>query len=114
MFILLVEMYQLGFVSFVGAVVVGEAPVLLRVYAGMALYLAVHMWFFSRPRGERFSKLPILTAFWKAKPWQYFALIACKLPNLLGAVVVYWLALPLFGIECGGGRFFQNFLMLAL
>jgi hypothetical protein len=98
-FIMLIEIYQLGVASFVGAVASGTPPALLRVYTVMALYLVGHLWFFSRPRGERLTGLPILAAFWKARPIQYLLLLCCKLPNLLGAVVVYWLALPLFGID---------------
>lgn len=98
-FIMLIEMYQLATASFVGAVASGKAAALGPVYAGMAAYLVVHLWFFSRPRGERLARMPILTAFWRATPRQYALLLLCKLPNLLAAVVVYWLALPLFGIS---------------
>ncbi len=98
-FIMLIEVYQLATASFIGATVSGQASALRSVYLGMALYLAAHLWFFSKPRGERLASLPILGAFWKAKPHHYLLLLLFKLPNLLGAVVVYWLALPLFGIE---------------
>lgn len=98
-FIVLIEMYQLATASFVGATASGQAVALRNVYAGMAIYLALHLWFFSRPRGERLARLPILAAFWKAKPHHYLLLLLFKLPNLLAAVVVYWLALPLFGID---------------
>jgi hypothetical protein len=98
-FIMLIEMYQLATASFVGATVSGQATALRNVYAGMAVYLAAHLWFFSRPRSDRLARLPILAAFWKARPHQYLLLLLFKLPNLLAAVVVYWLALPLFGID---------------
>lgn len=97
-FIVLIEMYQLATASFLGTAVSGEAGTLRTVYLGMAIYLAAHLWFFSAPRGERLTAVPILSAFWKAKPRHYFLLILYKLPNLLAAVVVYWIALPLFGI----------------
>jgi len=98
-FIMLIEMYQLATASLVGATVSGEATALRNVYAGMAVYLAAHIWFFSKPRGDRLAGIPLLAAFWKAKPHHYLLLLLCKLPNLLAAVVVYWLALPLFGID---------------
>jgi hypothetical protein len=98
-FIILIEMYQLATASFVGATASGEAVALRSVYAGMAIYLAVHLWFFSKPRGERLVGVPILGAFWKARPSRYLLLLLYKLPNLLAAVVVYWIALPLFGIH---------------
>lgn len=99
-FIVLIEMYQLAFYSAVGAAVSGEAPRgLWPVYGGLAAYLAAHLWFFSRPRGERLANVAFLAAFWKATPVQYLLLLLYKTPNLLAAVVVHWLALPLFGID---------------
>lgn len=98
-FIMLIEIYQLALYSAVGASVSGEASALRGVYAVMAIYLLVHLWFFSRPRGERLGRMPVLAAFWKAHPSQYLQLLVYKSPNLLAAVVVYWLALPLFGID---------------
>jgi len=98
-FIMLIEIYQLAVYSLLGATATGEASGLRRVYVAMGLYLVAHLWFFSRPRGERLTKLPVLAAFWKARPSHYALLLLYKSPNLLAAVVVYWLALPLFGID---------------
>jgi len=98
-FMILVEMYQLASASFLGSAISGRASALQPVYLGMAVYLAAHLWFFSAPRGERLAGVPILAAFWKATPFQYLLLLLYKLPNLLAAVVVYWIALPLFGID---------------
>jgi len=39
-----------------------------------------------------------LQTFYRARPWQYFVLLAMKTPNLLAAVTVYWLALSFFGV----------------
>ena len=98
-FVALIEIYQLAFYSFVGAAMSGEPRAPWTVYAVMAAYLAVHLWFFSRPRGGKIGELPILRAFFQASVWQYPALLLLKTPNLLAAVAVNWLALPLFGID---------------
>ncbi len=99
LFIALVEVYQLAFYSFVGASVSGEERAPWLVYGVMAAYLAAHLWFFSRPRRGRLAELPVLAAFRRARPWNYAALMLLKTPNVLAAVVVHWLALPLFGLH---------------
>ena len=99
LFIALVEVYQLAFYSFVGAVMSREQRAPWLVYGAMAAYLALHLWFFSRPRRGRLAELPVLAAFRKARPWQYLVLLVLKTPNVLAAVVVHWLALPLFGLH---------------
>jgi hypothetical protein len=100
-FISFVEVYQLAFYSFLGGLVGGElgrgAPV--GVYAILAAYFVVHLWYFSRRRGGRFGQLRILDTFRRARPSQYLLLLLYKTPNLLAAVTVHWLALPLFGME---------------
>jgi hypothetical protein len=98
-FIALIEMYQLAFYSGVGAAISGEPRAPWGVYEVMAAYLAFHLWFFSKPRAGKLGSLPIFEAFRRATPWQYPALLLLKTPNLLAAVVVHWLALPLFGIH---------------
>ena len=96
-----VEVYQLAFYSFVGALAAGELgrAVPRSVYAVLAGYLAVHLWYFSRPRGGRLGQLPVLRAFRAASPRHYLQLLLYKTPNLLAAVTVHWLALPLFGMH---------------
>ena len=100
-FISFVEVYQLALYSFVGAAAGGElgrvAP--LPVYAGLAAYLVFHLWYFSRPRAGRLGEARLLTAFQRARPGHYLRLLAYKTPNLLAAVTVHWLALPLFGMH---------------
>jgi hypothetical protein len=100
-FISFVEVYQLAFYSFVGAAAGGElgrgAP--LPVYVALGVYLVVHLWYFSRPRGNRLDELRILSAFRRARPVRYLQLLLYKTPNLLAAVAVHWLALPLFGMH---------------
>jgi hypothetical protein len=99
--LLLVEMYQLALYSFVGASLTGELgrSVSPWPYAILAAYLVFHLWFFSRPRTGRIGSAQILQTFYRAKPWQYLVLLLMKTPNLLAAVTVYWLALPLFGVQ---------------
>jgi len=99
--LLLVEMYQLALYSFVGASLTGELgrSVSPWPYVALAVYLAFHLWFFSKPRGGKIGSAQILQTFYRAKPWQYLVLLLLKTPNLLAAVTVYWLALPLFGVS---------------
>jgi len=101
LFIAFVEIYQLAFYSFVGAVAGGELgrAVPAWLYGALAAFLAVHLWYFSRPRGGRLGSLPVFRAFRMAHPAQYARLLLYKTPNLLAAVTVHWLALPLFGMH---------------
>ncbi len=100
-FISFVEIYQLALYSFIGAAAGGQlgkvAPI--EVYAVLAVYLVLHLWYFSRPRSGRLAKARILTAFRKARPRHYLQLLLYKTPNLFAAVTVHWLALPLFGMH---------------
>jgi hypothetical protein len=97
----LVEIYQLAVYSFVGATLTGELgrSVSPWPYAILAAYLGLHLWYFSRPRGGRIGSAQLLQTFFRAKPWQYLVLLLLKTPNLLAAVTVYWLALPLFDVH---------------
>jgi hypothetical protein len=99
LFVSFVEVYQLALYSFVGAAASGALgrAVPAWVYAVLAGYLAVHLWYFARDRGG--ERLPILRAFRRARPHRYLQLLLLKTPNLLAAVTVHWLALPLFGME---------------
>jgi hypothetical protein len=97
----LVEIYQLALYSFVGATLTGELGhrVVPWPYAVLAAYAVFHLWFFSRPRRGRIGSAQILQTLYRARPWQYLVLLLMKTPNLLAAVTVYWLALPLFGVH---------------
>lgn len=101
LFISFIEIYQLAFYSFLGALVSGEigrgAP--LGVYLVLAGYLVVHLAFFSSPLADRVAPFRILTAFRRAHLRHYLQLLLYKTPNLLAAVTVHWLALPLFGMS---------------
>jgi hypothetical protein len=52
--------------------------------------------------GSALRERQILHAFRQAKWWQYLVVIALRSPALLAAVVVYTLALRLFGLEAEG------------
>jgi hypothetical protein len=99
--LLLVEMYQLGFYSFLGASLTGELgkSVSPWPYVVLGVLLVVLLGYFSRPRAGKLGEMQILQTFFRARPWQYLALLLMKTPNLLAAVLVYWLALPFFGIS---------------
>jgi hypothetical protein len=49
--------------------------------------------------GNQFRKRPVLLAFRKAKPWHYGAFFLLRSPALLAAIIVYTIALNLFGVE---------------
>jgi hypothetical protein len=51
--------------------------------------------------GSEFRERQILHAFRQAKPWQYGTIVLLRSPALLSAVVVYTVALRLFGVEVG-------------
>jgi hypothetical protein len=99
--LMLVEMYQLAIYSFAGAALTGELghAVSPWPYVVLGAYLVFHLWFFSTPRGGRLGTAPFLQTFYRAKPWQYVVLLLMKSPNLLAAVTVYWVALPMFGVS---------------
>jgi hypothetical protein len=115
-FVALVELYQLLLFSSIGVAthfeLVQQASTLLPldrilpgVYAAAAAYAVFHLLYF---RGvllptSTLRDRPILSAFKRAQPWQYGALILIKAPNLLLAVVVYSLALGLFNVDVSFG-----------
>lgn len=99
LFLVVIEVYHLALWSSVGAAMRGVPAGLWGVYGGMVVLLVLVLWWFSAPRAGRLWQLPVLDAFRRARPGQYARLIAYKAPNLLAAIVVHWLALPLFGIH---------------
>jgi len=111
-FLGIVEIYQLLFWSAVGVVLRYDLLVqasemlpldliLPAVFVAAALYAAVHLAFFSGrllPR-NRLREVPVLHALRRARPIHYLLTLLFKAPNLLGAVVVYTLALQLFNVD---------------
>jgi len=98
--LMLVELYQLALYSLVGATLTGELGRAISPwpYVVLGVYAVLHVWYFGRPRHGRLAGKQVLQTFFRARPWQYLVLLLLKTPNLLAAVTVYWLALPLFGI----------------
>jgi hypothetical protein len=98
-----VEIYQLGFWSMIGGALSGALRGTLAslwvVYGIMAVLLAALLWVFRTPRGGRLATAPVLDAFRRARPRHWLALGLLKTPNLLLAIVVHSLAMPLFGLH---------------
>ncbi len=68
---------------------------------GSAVFFALFHLFFSGRIGSEMvlRQRPIFRSFRLAKVWHYGAIMVLRSPSLLGAVVVYTLALRLFGID---------------
>jgi len=81
----------------------------IPVIAGVAVVAFVLMVLYFRGSllpGSTLRDKPILRAFRQAKAWQYLAIMALRAPALLAAVVVYTLALGLFGVEASFSEIF--------
>jgi hypothetical protein len=71
------------------------------IFVGALAFFVVFQLFFQGviKAGAGLRERPVFKAFREAKPWQYLVLILLRSPALLAAVVVYTIALRLFGIE---------------
>ena len=67
------------------------------------IYLPVHIAYFRSGEGGLREK-PLLTAFRQARPIHYLLIVLFKAPNLIGAVIVYTLALELFKVDVSLGQ----------
>ena len=110
----LMEIYQLLLFSGIGVALnfnlVREASTLLpldvilpTVMAVAALYLPVHIFYFRRGHGG-LRERQLLRAFREARPRHYLFIVLLKAPNLIGAVVVYTVALALFQVDVSLGQ----------
>ncbi len=111
-FLGVVEIYQLLIFASIGLIVgfdlvqaastVLPLSVILPSVLGVAaVYLPIHLWYFSGgllPNSTLRDK-PLLHALRKARPIEYLWVLLFKAPNLLGAIVVYTLALQLFHVD---------------
>jgi len=108
----LMEIYQLLFFSSIGVIsgydVVQRASVkipldiiLPSVFVGALLYLPLHIAYFRGYlfKGMKLREQPVLRAFRLASPRHYLLLLLFKAPNLIGAIIVYTLALDLFNVN---------------
>lgn len=75
--------------------------ILISIFGLAAFYVPVHFFIFNRAkeRGSGFFVNPIFASLLKADVHHYLLLLLFKAPNLLGAVLVYSLALSLFGFD---------------
>ncbi len=71
------------------------------IAVGAAIFFVVFHLFFSGRLGvgAALRNKPIFHAFRQAKIWQYGVIVLMRTPALLAAVVIYTLALRLFGVE---------------
>ncbi|MBL4680439.1 MAG: hypothetical protein JKY88_06910 [Pseudomonadales bacterium] len=113
----LVEIYQLLIFSAIGVFVYydlvvqasSNLPVLtivLSVYAVAFCYFPFHILYFKGAifKNSNLRDKHLFHAFRQAKLKHYVMLLLLKAPNLLGAVVVYTLALSLFKVDVGFGQ----------
>ena len=113
----MVEIYQLLLFSFIGVMIYYDLVVqastsiplpqiLLSVYTFAFLYFPLHLLYF-RGRifpGSTLRNKPLLHALCQAKLLDYVLIVLFKAPNMIGAVIVYTLALDLFGVEVVFGQ----------
>lgn len=80
--------------------------ILLSIVIGAALYFPLHLVYFRGYRLQQIKlrELPIFHALRAAQLKHYLLTILFKAPNMLGAVVVYTLALGLFHVEVNTGQ----------
>jgi hypothetical protein len=113
----MMEIYQLLFFSAIGTALyfelVIEASVILplskilpAVFGLAAVYFPLHLLYF---RSElrllpRLKEIQIFRTFRLASFKHYMMVVLLKAPNLLGAVLVYTLALKLFNVDVGFGQ----------
>ena len=106
LFIMFCEFYYLLFWASVGVGLRGDAfPEIFHtipwIFAGAAIFFIAWVLYFRGHiiPGSKLRDRDILRSFRMAKPWQYGVLILLRTPALLAAVVVYTLALRLFGVD---------------
>lgn len=113
----IVEIYQLLLFSAIGVAIyfdlVAEAAValplpeiMLSVFTLAFLYFPFHLAYFRRYilKGSGLREKSFLHALRQAELKHYILILLCKAPNLLGAVVVYTLALGLFSVDVSFGQ----------
>jgi len=108
LFIMFCEFYYLLCWALVGAALRWEAlpdafRVLPWVGLGAALFFALWILYFrgAIAPGSQLRDRDLLHAFRQARPWHYLVVVLLRSPALLAAMVVYTLALRLFGVEAG-------------
>lgn len=113
----LVEIYQLLFFSAIGVFLYYDLVqaasseraldvILPTVFAIAAIYLPIHIFYFRGPwtKNGKVRNVQVFRAFREARPLQYLLLLLFKAPNLLGAILVYTIALQLFNVDVQFGQ----------
>jgi hypothetical protein len=113
----IVEVYQLLIFSAIGVAVyfdlVQEASItlplpqiMLSVFAIAFLYFPFHVAYFNGRlfKNSTLRDKPIFHALKQAEIKHYILILLCKAPNLIGAVIVYSLALSLFSVDVSFGQ----------
>lgn len=116
-FLGLMEIYQLLIFSAVGVLVYYELvqqaathlplpTIMLSVFAVAAIYFPLHYLYFRGHIGSGFAlrDRQILVAFRNAALLDYVKVLLFKAPNLIGAVIVYTIALDLFNVNVSFGQ----------
>ena len=116
-FLGMVEIYQLLLFSAVGVAIYLELVeaastrlplviILGSIYLLAAAYFPLHLLFFSGRilPTAKVRQTPVLHALRQARLWQYALTVVLKAPNLIGAVLVYTLALELFNVDVNFGQ----------
>ena len=106
LFIMFCEFYYLLIWATVGVGIRGDSfPQIFQtipwIFAGAAIFFVAWVLYFKGRiiPGLALRDREILRAFRMASPWHYGALILLRTPALLAAVVIYTLALRIFGVE---------------
>ena len=106
LFIMFCEMFYLLVWATIGFIFSGDSlpavfGLIPYIAAGAAVFLIVWILYFQGTilPGNTLRDRRILHAFKLAKPWHYGAFFLLRSPALLAAVVVYTVALNLFGVE---------------
>ncbi len=106
LFIMFCEVFYLLIWATIGYIFGGDSlpevfSLIPYIAAGAGVILVLWIAYFQGyilPRSQ-FRERPVLLAFRKAKPWHYGAFFLLRSPALLAAIVVYTVALNLFGVE---------------
>jgi len=111
LFIMFCEFYYLLFWATIGWLLrrdslPPEFALIPIIGLGAILFFIVFQLFFSGKiaPGSALRERPVFRAFRRAKLWQYGTIVVLRSPALLSAVVIYTLALRLFGVDVGFGQ----------
>ena len=106
LFIMFCEIFYLLVWASIGFAVGGDSlpevfSIMPLISAGAAVFFVVWVLYFQGTilPNSTFREKKVLHAFNKAKPWHYMAFFLLRSPALLAAIIVYTIALNLFGVE---------------